>query len=64
MNKRAVKRLKKAFDHNDNLARRFMRYQSYICKLLKKNRILSRKKIEIPARIEQQCVSRAECGSL
>ena len=68
MNKRALKSFKKDISFKFSrrqLARQFNINQGYVCKLLKKHGILSRKKMDIPARTEQpKKVNRAKCGNL
>ena len=70
MSKAQLDRLKKAFDHKDNIsqrqaAKKFNISQSSVSKLLRKLQITPRKKMKIPERTdEQKRVARAKCGNL
>jgi hypothetical protein len=65
-----LNKLKKAFDHKDNIsqsqaAKKFDITQQYVSNLLEKLQITPRKKMKIPERTEvQKKVARAKCGNL
>ena len=70
MSKAQLDRLKKDFDHKDNIsqrqaAKKFIIFQSSVSKLLRKLQITPRKKMKIPERTdEQKRVARAKYGNL